>query len=367
MPPMRHRTTRLRWLQGLACIGLLALGTDVGHAQGKLLAFNQEPYTHAQRLVAVAPGRRLNLYCTGQGAPAVILDSGWGGPTTSWTYVQPAVAGFTEVCSYDRAGQGFSDAGPLPRDTNALVTDLHTLLHHAGIRPPYILVGHSLAGLDGVLFADRYRDELAGMLLVDPAFAHQGTLMSRVPGVSGLFAQINPDLAPCEAAARAHRLPTAPSLVDLCLSHDPAYTPALVAALDRMALRPDYWVDLQSETASADAEPGHAGPGLQGGDPDSAELDAATRSFGDLPLIVLTAGDRMALPGISAAQADAVFKVWQQGHDAIAARSSRGRNQIVPHTSHYIQFYQPAVVIGAIRELVTQARWSRATSIRQSR
>ena len=325
-------------------------GNALAQTPPKLPAFDQEPYTHPQRLVAIAPGRRLNLYCTGHGGPAVILDSGWGGPTTAWAYMQPAVSAFTEVCSYDRAGQGFSDGGPLPRDTKALVGDLHTLLHKAGIRPPYILVAHSIGGLDGVLFADRYRDELAGMLLVDPAFAHQGREMSSIPGISAVMKQVMPDLKPCEAAARAHELPTTPQLVDLCLSHDPSYTPALVSALDHMALRPEYWSDLVSETASFES-----GPGSTANDLDSRELDEASHGFGALPLIVLTAADRIALPGITAAQAEAEFQVWKHGHDVIAARSSQGRNQVVPNTSHYIQFYQPATVIAAIHELVDRS------------
>ena len=329
----------------------LALRLGVAQAQSALPPFDQEPYTHPQRLVTIAPGRSINLYCTGQGTPAVILDSGLGGPTTAWAYVQPSVALFTQVCSYDRAGQGFSDAGPLPRDTDALVTDLHSLLHEAGLTPPVVFVGHSLGGLDGVLFADRYSDELAGVVLVDPAFAHQGTLMSRVPGAVAAFAKVTPDFTPCEAAARAHRLPVDPKLVELCLNHDPTYSPALVAALDQMALRPELWSDVGSEIASFDSI-----PGADSKDPDSRELDLASRSFGALPLIVLTAGNKLGVPGLSAEEADALFRIWNDGHDAIASRSSQGRNQLVPDSGHYIQVYQPQTVVAAIHELVVRAR-----------
>ncbi len=330
----------------------LALSPGVAaHAQPTLPPFDQEPYTHPQRLVTIAPGRRLNLYCTGHGMPAVVLDSGWGGPTTAWAYVQPRVARFTRVCSYDRAGQGFSSPGPLPRDTNALVGDLHSLLHAAGVSPPYVLVGHSLAGLDAMLFADRHRDELAGMVLVDPAFPHQAEQMSRIPGVGAVLRKTVPDFAPCEAAARAHRLPVAPPLVELCLNHDPAYGAPLARALDRMALRPAFWTDLASELASFGSAPGAPTRDL-----DSEELDRASRSFGAMPLVVLTAGNKVALPGLSPAQASALFEVWNRGHDLIASRSSRGRNQLVPDTSHYIQFYQPGTVVDAIREVVSGAR-----------
>ena len=329
----------------------------VAHAQPALPPFNQEPYTHPQRSVTIAPGRTLNLYCTGSGTPTVVLDSGWGGPTTAWAYVQPGVARFTRVCSYDRAGQGFSGPGPLPRDTDALVGDLHGLLHAAGLRPPFVLVGHSLAGLDAVLFADRYSDELAGMVLVDPAFPHQAEQMSRIPEVGAILRKTVPDFAPCEAAARAHRLPVAPLLVDLCLNHDPAYGVPLVRAMDQMSLRPELWTSLASEIGSFGSAPGAPTP-----DVDSQELDRASASFGAMPLVVLTAGNKVALPGLSVAQADALFGVWNHGHDLIAALSSRGRNQLVPDTSHYIQFYQPGTVIDAIHEVVADTRDARSSS-----
>ncbi len=362
MPNNRHESSRSvpaklrRFLwSGLRraglVLGLAVIPGVVAHAQPAPPPFNQEPYTHPQRSVTIAPGRTLNLYCTGHGTPTVVLDSGWGGPTTAWAYVQPGVARFTRVCSYDRAGQGFSGPGPLPRDTNALVGDLHGLLHAAGLRPPFVLVGHSLAGLDAVLFADRYRDELAGMVLVDPAFPHQAEQMSRIPGVGPILRKTVPDFTPCEAAARAHRLPVAPPLVDLCLNHDPAYGAPLVRALDRMSLRPDLWTTLASEVGSFGSAPGAPTP-----DVDSQELDGASASFGALPMVVLTAGNKVALPGLSAAQADALFGVWNHAHDLIAARSSRGRNRLVPDTGHYIQLHQPGTVIAAIHEVVADAR-----------
>ncbi len=301
--------------------------------------------------MTIAPGRRLNLFCTGHGSPVVVLDAGLGGPTTAWASTQPAISSFTEVCSYDRAGQGFSDPGPLPRDTSALVDDLHALLHAAGLPSPYILVGHSLAGLDAVLFADRYLPELAGMVLVDPSFAHQQEVLGRVPGVAKILAQEVPDMNPCMEATRAHRLPTTPALIDLCLDHDPTYSPALTKVLDRMALSTDHWADLTSEVASFRLVPG--GPSF---DLDSMELDHEARALGHLPLVVLTAGNSNSGFDLPAPQVAVLKQLWMAGHDRIAALSSAGRNQVVSNTSHYIQLYQPQAVIAAIREVVEEVR-----------
>ena len=313
--------------------------------------FDPTPFLHPQRLVTIAPGRRLNLFCTGHGRPVVVLDAGFGGPTTAWASVQPAVSSFTEVCSYDRAGEGFSDPGPLPRDTNALVDDLHALLHAAGLPPPFVLVGHSLAGLNAVLFADRYLPELAGMVLVDPSFAHQQEEYARVPGVAKVLAQDVSDLRPCLDMARTHHLPTTRSLVDLCLDHDPTYSPALTKVLDQMALSTDHWAALTSELGSFRLPPGGSGQ-----DVDSVELDHEARSLGHLPLIVLTAGNSSSGFDLPAQETATLDQLWMAGHDRIAALSSAGRNQVVPNTGHTIQFYQPQIVIAAIQEVVDEFR-----------
>ncbi len=334
---------------GLVMAGLISCQSAL--ADPPRPPFDPAPYVHPQRLVTIAPGRRLNLFCTGHGKPVVILDAGLGGPTTAWASIQPAVSGFTEVCSYDRAGEGFSDPGPLPRDTNALVGDLHALLHAAGLSPPYVLVGHSIAGLDAVLFADRYRPELAGMVLVDPSFAHQQEILGRVPGVAKILSGDVANLNPCMDAAQAHRLPTAPAQIDLCLDHDPTYSPALTKVLDQMALNPDHWTSLMSELASFRLVSGSPGP-----DVDTMELDHDARPLGGLPLVVLTAANTNATWPLPAVQIATLDRLWMAGHDRVAALSSAGRNQLVPDTGHYIQIYQPQVVITAIREVVDKAR-----------
>ena len=128
------------------------------------------PQTHGsadfEGLVDVG-GYRLFLRCTGEGSPTVILDAAAGSTSQTWDHIQPAVASFTRVCSYDRAGRGKSDRGPVPRTTQTMVDELRTLLRNAGIEGPYVLVGHSLGGLNMQLFARQYPREVAGVVLVD--------------------------------------------------------------------------------------------------------------------------------------------------------------------------------------------------------
>jgi len=281
---------------------------------------NSEPYMHAQRLVDIGNGRRMNIYCVGSGSPTVIFDSGLetGSGTLPWSRVQPAIASVTRACSYDRAGDGFSDPGPLPRTADAIVEDLHALLQSAGIAPPYVLVGHSIAGIYEPLFADRYPGEVVGMVLVDPS----------VPGQEALLTSELPKYAAFEDQQRAqlHRCADDPA--------QKACRPAMAAAA---------WRDVASE--------------LDNFGEDGAELDTASHGYGSMPIIVLTATEDMKSMqhemGASNAQVEAVTNGWTTLHDQLAAQSSRGVNCVIAGSGHYIQTDKPNVVIEAIRQVLS--------------
>lgn len=123
-------------------------------------------YPPPGRMVDVG-GFELHVYCTGQGSPTVILDALFPGTVSNWAWVQPELAKSTRVCAYDRAGLGWSDSGPEPRDALRHAQELHALLQNADIDGPYVLVGHSLGGLFSRMFADQYPNEVAGMALVE--------------------------------------------------------------------------------------------------------------------------------------------------------------------------------------------------------
>jgi pimeloyl-ACP methyl ester carboxylesterase len=112
-------------------------------------------------------GYSLHINCVGQGSPTVVLDAGSGGFSAQWVRVQREVSGTTRVCAYDRAGMGWSEMGPQPRDAKQITGELHTLLGKAGIEGPYVLVGHSFGGMYMQTYAARYPDEVAGVALVD--------------------------------------------------------------------------------------------------------------------------------------------------------------------------------------------------------
>lgn len=112
-------------------------------------------------------GYKMHLYCIGEGSPTVVMDAGLGGWSQDWVWVQPEVAKFTRACTYDRAGLGWSEPRPGTRDSQQVVSQLHTLLVNAGESGPYVLVGHSFGGLNVRLYAMQYSDQVAGVVLVD--------------------------------------------------------------------------------------------------------------------------------------------------------------------------------------------------------
>ncbi len=112
-------------------------------------------------------GYRLHLNCVGSGGPTVVLEYGHQGSYFDWSRVQPEIARFTRVCYYDRAGYGWSDPSPRPRVPSIMSEELHALLHSAGEKPPYILVSHSYGSVNAEMFAHKYPEEVAGLVLVE--------------------------------------------------------------------------------------------------------------------------------------------------------------------------------------------------------
>jgi pimeloyl-ACP methyl ester carboxylesterase len=319
-------------------------------------------YLAPQRMVAVDGARRINLICQGAGTPTVILDSGAGGGSMFWRHVQGQIAATTQACTYDRAGYGFSDAATRPSDAANTVDDLHRLLHAAGLPTPIVYVGHSIAGLYGVLFAAKYPAAIAGAVLVDPSFAHQDALLlaaltpAQRAAADAQAAKGLEDMKTCLALSQdgslaAPQTKAARDCMDAS-SYPDKFSPELMQELARQ------W-SLPPSNATALSE--FSNFSLVGGktDTDSAELDAAPANFGDKPLIILTHGKQSPPPpGRTPAEVKAGADVWNAGHDRLTTLSSHGSNTLVPDAGHYIQIDQPGVVIDAVRKVVMQVRKS---------
>jgi pimeloyl-ACP methyl ester carboxylesterase len=247
-------------------------------------------------------GRQMYLSCRGRGSPTVVLESGLGDGAAPWFAVESAVAGFTRVCSYDRANTlaGASDPAPTPRAGLDAVADLHALLRTANIPGPYVISGHSIGGHIARLYAAQFPDEVAGMVLVDPSY--EAGIQ-----VDGTMDSGEPEQAEDEMAAGGGPK----DLSDL-------------EGMDR---------DLTNAQVRAAAPPC------------------------PMPLVVITAGhgfDDVELPpGISAR---AMTELWIQLQASIARLVPDGRQIVAEWSGHYIHQSEPDLVVDAIRDVVEAVR-----------
>jgi pimeloyl-ACP methyl ester carboxylesterase len=294
-----------------------------------------DPYTRPGRLVRLDDGRVMNLVCSGRGAPTVLLESGFGAGAFAWGQVQPIVAAKTRACSYDRAGYGFSDVGPSPRDGAAIARDLDAALRKAGERGPFVIVGHSSGGLYARLFAARRLREAAGLVLVDPSVPFQDRRLAAAFGAgAGSLDGVRRHPAACLHAAQSGS--KAALEVDGCLPKEPGRARTL-------ASRPGVWRTQVSELDTLFTTT-------------SEQVNRTRPILKEVPTIVLTASPT----GIAAGQEDPGAMVWQSLHREIAGGAFRGEQRIVK-SSHLMMKDRPEVVAGAALELVDASRKAAAS------
>jgi pimeloyl-ACP methyl ester carboxylesterase len=294
-------------------------------------------------LARLPDGRRLNFRCSGEGAPTILFEGGFAATSLAWVKVQSEVARRYRACAYDRAGYGFSDPGPPPRDGAATAKDLDDGLRALHIQGPFILVGHSAGGLYMRLFADRRPGDIAGMVLVDPSIEHQDQRFAALfgPGAGGLQGQRS-RAQTCLAAAKAGTLPSKdPALAPCTPTRRPTQPPAEYDARLAEAVRPSTWATQLSELDS-----------LWGST--SSEVDAGRSAYGRLPLVVLTADGTNA--GSPAAVRPALDALWRSLHQEIAHHSERGAERLVAGSSHMMMLDKPEAVVQAIDAVVAKGR-----------
>ena len=185
MQVRRNLHGRGRWLVVPVIATLLLIA--VGGAFATVSAATGRTAESAAGQMVDVGGHRLYIECTGSGSPTVVLQAGLGASSSSWAGIAPKVAASTTVCAYDRAGHGRSEEAAGPQDGIALATDLHTLLERAGVAGPYVLVAHSSGGPYVRVFAARYPDQVAGMVLLDAQPAEAFTALPDYPGFYQMY------------------------------------------------------------------------------------------------------------------------------------------------------------------------------------
>jgi pimeloyl-ACP methyl ester carboxylesterase len=278
-------------------------------------ASDAKAYPPPGKMVDVG-GHRLHINCTGTGSPTVVIVAGLGDWSTSWgADVQPEVAKTTRVCTYDRAGLGWSEAAELPSDAAQFAKELHTLLQNANVPGPYVMVGHSLGGLIVRVFAHDYASEVAGVVLVESMNPKQIT-----PSLSNSLARRFFFQALLARVGVARLLVKVPAIAPSLGPNQEAYYP--------LYIRPG---SLQTTANEYKALPA-SGPEA-----------TAVKSFGDLPLIVLT----------GRLHTDPDWQTWQT---ELLELSSNSQQLFAEKGNHVLQSEDPDAVVAAILKMVELVR-----------
>jgi len=337
----------------IAGVGILVLALVSGLLYEQTQrARDRERYPQVGRSVDIG-GRMLNINCAGAGQPAVILESGanWplspsvrdprtmfvnGGPRPGygWVTVQRALAAETTVCWYDRAGSGWSELGPYPRDSAAQARDLHALLGAARVAGPYVLVGESSAGLDVRVYAGMYPSEVAGVVLVN--WADPAIFLGALPN-NGIRAKRMPELAYHGQDAAAHVFN---ALGLYRLGHVPP-APAPPKALTSVEWNTIWFLTHSSKAMSALMQD------IASWRLSSAEAREAG-SLGERPLCVLSADNVGGQPRF--------LDAWTKALKDLARLSTRGRQVTVSGGASDLLYDAPEAIVEAVRQVVTEVR-----------
>lgn len=300
---------------------------------------DQQKYPPLGKMVDIG-GYSLHMVDQGAGFPTVVIDAGLGGFSLDSQLVQPEIAKFTRVVSYDRAGYGWSEVSPLARTSENIVSELHLLLQKSGVPGPYILVGYSFGGLNVRLFADRYPDEVAGVILVDAS--HEDTKSTRVDSVSKSVEQFyHRRMAYLRRFFGIDRL-VPDSKVNKRIAKYPHDVQQMYLAL-RLS---------NNRLRTAYEEENHF-------DLSCRQLKSSGGFLGQKPLVVITAGKKLA-DGVGQKQEALVRKDRERAklQQDLVTKSVNGKQVFAEMAGHNIAYDQPEVVVEIVREMVNELRRS---------
>ena len=261
---------------------------------------------------------RLHIYCQGEknNMPTVIIDSGLGGFSLEWRAIQKRLSGQYQICSYDRAGYGWSDPGPFPRTTRTIVAELSLLLKGAAVLPPYVLIGHSFGGYNMMYFANSFADEVAGLVLID----------SSHPDQANWFPSVYPDLPHGRRRTRFVSSPKLPP--NFPMGHREIAYHLMSAKKARNALR--------FESMNFEISGNQVG---------------RIEEFPEIPLVILTRGER-AWP--KTPEGEKLETIWIRLQNELARLSGKSTHIVADFSGHFIHLDQPFLVEDAIRGIVEQ-------------
>ncbi len=342
------------WVMGWICLVTAVVVAGVLY-QAIGAAFDRRRFT-APGMFSPVGRHRLHYRCEGAGSPAVVLEAGIAASSVTWSRVQPVIARETRVCSYDRAGLAWSDRAATPRSMPALVGELRQLLQHAGVSPPYVLVGHSFGGLVIRAFARAHPADVAGLVFVDPLHPEEwcdptpiqrrrlrgGIFLSRVGAVLARLGVVRLCLALLSSGATG-----VPQRFSRLLGRDAAaLIEHMVAEVQKLPR--DVLPAVQAHWSSSKAFRG-MWQHLAALPMCSEYFARDTDDFGSTPIIVLSAGARNPR--------------WISADANLARASANGRQIVSERSGHWIHLDDPEVVIQAIRDVMRAEQLSSASPL----
>jgi len=310
-------------------IALLAIAVSGAIFQRAATAAAFRHYKPAGRMIDIG-GRKLHIDCTGDG-PSVVLEAGFGGWSIDWSTVQPEIAKFARVCSYDRAGMGYSDRGLASATSRTgIAKDLHTLLRKAGVPGPYVLVGHSLGGIFVRQFARMYPRDTAGLVFVDSTHEEIAKSVSKKEYDKAMSQLTQLRYGRWLMPLGVQRL------MNLSISNAPNLPKPEKARAKGIGYRSSSYFALYDEMRSFVAEN------------NSGKLKL--EPIPHVPLVVIATTQNLNDPEHGA--------VWNKlQHELLAL--SPGAKYVVANSGHFVQVDEPHIVIDAVREVVEAAHASR--------
>ena len=325
-----------KWLM-VALSLVIAAGTIY---QFSMTRWESHRYPAPGKLMDIG-GLRLHINCTGTGSPTVIMEAGPNDSSVIWQLVQPKISGFTRVCSYDRAGFGWSDAPNEPRSSSNIANELDRLLTRAAVPGPYVLVGHDFGTLDLRVFTARHRQQVAGMVFVDsvhPDIHHRPPFnVAAQSTITDVYYRVIPWTVPLGV----------PRILGWCRNNftfpnQPKEWARLVPEASAQYCRLQSWRAEQAQVT----------------DENGSSLAAMAGFFGDMPLIVLSHDPQVNDFGGFFSPADLIKaeRSWSEMQEELKPLSSRSKRIVAEGSPHWIQIHRPELVAAAVQEIVNDAR-----------
>lgn len=298
--------------------------------------FDQSAYPPPGNLIDLG-GYKLHMQLMGEGDITVVLDAGMGCFCLDWMLVQPEIAKFARVLSYDRAGYGWSDESPLLRTSRNIVSELHHMLQIAQVPPPYILVGHSFGGVNMRLYADTYPEEVAGIILVDSAHEQHFQKMPLWPRRVIERFMIQPPIATFGTAIGFMRLFTYFMDVRTMLKSLPEEAQSMYLAM----ISTTKYVKAVAQEFSY-----------------FSTINEPPRKVGDKPVSIISAGQRLISEerGYDLEFLDEITHVWKALQKDLLGVSSKSKQIIAEQSGHMISHQQPDLIIEATHQMIEELK-----------